>query len=245
MSLGDKLRQRRQEMGLTRPQLAAKICVTPSAIANYENGISTPKPDILISLINVLEVDANYIYSDYLGNNRISKIYDQALSTEEIDSIKKYRELSEDGKRLVRLIVNEEYTRTVAKNLLTIPCYLPGVRKLHSGFLMQENLGRARVMQKDLPDGTDFCFQIQVDHYLPVFRKFDLLALQKRQARHNEMGLFFLNGVYYIRTLSQEKEACHLRALNVIEKDILVQKTDDFRCIGTILGQVNGILETV
>ena len=61
MSLGDKLRQRRQEMGLTRPQLAAKICVTPSAIANYENGISTPKPDILISLINVLEVDANYI----------------------------------------------------------------------------------------------------------------------------------------------------------------------------------------
>jgi len=40
MSLGDKLRQRRQEMGLTRPQLAAKICVTPSAIANYENGIS-------------------------------------------------------------------------------------------------------------------------------------------------------------------------------------------------------------
>ena len=96
MSLGDKLRQRRQEMGLTRPQLAAKICVTPSAIANYENGISTPKPDILISLINVLEVDANYIYSDYLGNNRISKIYDQALSTEEIDSIKKYRELSDE-----------------------------------------------------------------------------------------------------------------------------------------------------
>ena len=116
MSLGDKLRQRRQEMGLTRPQLAAKICVTPSAIANYENGISTPKPDILISLINVLEVDANYIYSDYLGNNRISKIYDQALSTEEIDSIKKYRELSEEGKRLVRLIVNEEYTRTVARS---------------------------------------------------------------------------------------------------------------------------------
>ena len=106
MSLGDKLRQRRQEMGLTRPQLAAKICVTPSAIANYENGISTPKPDILISLINVLEVDANYIYSDYLGTNRISKIYDQALSAEEIDAIKKYRALSEEGKRLVRLIVN-------------------------------------------------------------------------------------------------------------------------------------------
>ena len=97
MSLGDKLRQRRQEMGLTRPQLAAKICVTPSAIANYENGISTPKPDILISLINVLEVDANYMYSDYLGNSQIIKIYDHSLSSEEVDAIKKYRELSKEG----------------------------------------------------------------------------------------------------------------------------------------------------
>ena len=218
--------------------------MTPSAIANYENGISTPKPDILISLINVLEVDANYIYSDYLGNNRISKIYDQALSTEEIDSIKKYRELSEEGKRLVRLIVNEEYTRTVARSRITFPCYLPGVRKLHTGFLMQEKLGSVRIKQKELPVGTDFCFQIQVDQYLPVFRKFDILALQKRRAGHNEMGLFYLNGIYYIRTLFQEKGECRLRALNVIDEDILVKETDEFRCIGTILGQVNGVLET-
>ena len=116
MSLGDKLRQRRPEMGLTRPQLAAKICVTPSAIANYENGISTPKPDILISLINVLEVDANYMYSDYLGNSQVSKIYEHSLSREEVDAIKKYRELSEEGKRLVRLIIDEEYNRTTAGN---------------------------------------------------------------------------------------------------------------------------------
>ena len=133
MSLGDKLRQRRQEMGLTRPQLAAKICVTPSAIANYENGISTPKPDILISLINVLEVDANYMYSDYLGNSQIIKIYDHSLSSEEVDAIKKYRELSKEGKRLVRLIINEEYSRTTVGNQLTLPCYLPGLRKLQIG----------------------------------------------------------------------------------------------------------------
>ena len=192
----------------------------------------------------MLEVDANYIYSDYLGNNRISKIYDQALSTEEIDSIKKYRELSEEGKRLVRLIVNEEYTRTVARSRITFPCYLPGVRKLHTGFLMQEKLGSVRIKQKELPVGTDFCFQIQVDQYLPVFRKFDILALQKRRAGHNEMGLFYLNGIYYIRTLFQEKGECRLRALNVIDEDILVKETDEFRCIGTILGQVNGVLET-
>ena len=196
MSLGDKLRQRRQEMGLTRPQLAAKICVTPSAIANYENGISTPKPDILISLINVLEVDANYMYSDYLGNSQISKIYEHSLSREEVDAIKKYRELSEEGKRLVRLIINEEYSRTTAGNQLTLPCYLPGVRKIHTGFLMQAKVSSVRIALKDLPKGTDFCFQIQVDQYLPVFRNHDILALQRRQAKHNEMGLFCLCLLY-------------------------------------------------
>ena len=127
---------------------------------------------------------------------------------------------------------------------ITFPCYLPGVRKLHTGFLMQEKLGSVRIKQKELPVGTDFCFQIQVDQYLPVFRKFDILALQKRRAGHNEMGLFYLNGIYYIRTLFQEKGECRLRALNVIDEDILVKETDEFRCIGTILGQVNGVLET-
>ena len=161
-----------------------------------------------------------------------------------MDSIQKYKKLSEEGKRLVRLIINEEYARTITKSQLTLPCYLPGVRKLHTGFLMQTKLGSAHIMQKDLPDGTDFCFQIQVDQYLPVFRKFDILALQRKQAHHNEMGLFCLNGIYYIRTLFQEKGECRLRSLNVIEADILVKKTDEFHCIGTILGQVNAVLET-
>ena len=97
---------------------------------------------------------------------------------------------------------------------------------------MQTKLGSAHIMQKDLPDGTDFCFQIQVDQYLPVFRKFDILALQRRQARHNEMGLFCLNGIYYIRTLFQEKGECRLRSLNVIDEDILVKEADEFHCIG-------------
>ena len=119
----------------------------------------------MISLINVLEVDANYMYSDYLGNSQISKIYEHSLSREEVDAIKKYRELSEEGKRLVRLIINEEYSRTTAGNQLTLPCYLPGVRKIHTGFLMQAKVSSVRIALKDLPKGTDFCFQIQVDQW--------------------------------------------------------------------------------
>lgn len=47
MEIGKRLRMRREEIHMSRTQLSHKVHVTPSAIANYENGISTPKPDIL------------------------------------------------------------------------------------------------------------------------------------------------------------------------------------------------------
>ena len=57
------------------------------------------------------------------------------------------------------------------------------------------------------------------------------------------MGIFCLNGVYYIRTLFQTIEARWLRALNVIEPDILIRAEDELHCLGKILGRVDGLLE--
>ena len=242
MSVADKLRQRRLELQLTRVELAARIRVTPSAIANYENGISTPKPDILISLINALEIDANYIYSDYLPSNQVGQIYGRPLSVEEADAIRKYKALTEEGKRLIRVLVNEEYTQMMAQDWVTVPCYLPEVRKLRAGFLMQAGTRPVRIRKAALPKGTDFCFQIRVDRYQPIFRKFDILALQRTQAAHNELGIFCLNGVYYLRTLFQAEGMRRLRSLN-IEPDVLVQAEDEFHCLGKILGKVDGLLE--
>lgn len=44
MGIGERVRKRRVELGLTRNELAEKLHVTPSAVANYENNISVPKP---------------------------------------------------------------------------------------------------------------------------------------------------------------------------------------------------------
>ena len=70
MEIGSKLRSRRAELGLSRNQLAEKLRISPSAIANYENGISYPKPEILISLMGALNIDANYLFQDSITNHR-------------------------------------------------------------------------------------------------------------------------------------------------------------------------------
>ena len=57
MEIGKQIRRRRTELNLSRGELANKIHVTPSAIANYENGVSYPKPDILVALMNALDID--------------------------------------------------------------------------------------------------------------------------------------------------------------------------------------------
>lgn len=116
---------------------------------------------------------------------------------------------------------------------------------LHSGFLPNEATLKIRIKRKNVIEGTDYCFQIQVDRYQPVFRKNDILALQKKPARHNEIGIFCLNDVYYIRSLYHAGNLRRLRALNVMEPDIEVLSSDDFVCIGRILGKVYGTCELI
>ena len=47
MSIGIRIKQARKKRGMSCKELAALVGVTPSAITNYENGISFPKPQVL------------------------------------------------------------------------------------------------------------------------------------------------------------------------------------------------------
>lgn len=245
MGIGQKLRHRRINLGLSRSQLAKMIHVTPSAIANYENGVSYPKPDILISLIIALEVDANYLYQDYLSNSKVRTLYGQELTRSEEEAISKYSKLTESGKQLVHMIIDEEYQRKLTEEWVEYLCIQPGIRKLHSGFLLKQEECRVRFKKKYQFEKMEFCFQIQVDQHEPVYKKYSVLALKSSPAVHNEIGIFRLNDIYYLCTLYQIDGKCRLRPLNVNEPDIVVSDTDKFECIGTVLGQIYGTYEIV
>jgi len=245
MGIGEKLRFRRQELNISRSDLAKKIHVTPSAIANYENGVSYPKPDILISLIQTLGIDANYLYQDYLPTNQLRMQFGWDLTPSEIDSIKKYKILTEQSKRLIRMIIHEEYMRNLSEEWIEFPCLLPGVRKINTGFLLQENFRSIKFKRKYELEGMDFCFQVQMDNYQPVFKKYDILALKRSPAEHNEIGLFRLNDIYFIKALYQTHNSCRLCSLNVVDPDIEVTSSDRLECLGTILGRIYGACEFI
>lgn len=62
MTIGDKIRIRREELGFSQVDLAKLIGVTQGSIGNYENGVSNPKMELIPALLKALDVDANYLF---------------------------------------------------------------------------------------------------------------------------------------------------------------------------------------
>ena len=97
MSLGTRIKSARLAKKLTQRQLGELVKCTGSAIGNYEKGVSSPNEDILIRLMSVLEVDANYLYADYMAD--IRGVY--FLSPEEERLISHFRALNYNGQQMV------------------------------------------------------------------------------------------------------------------------------------------------
>ena len=64
MSFGERIKFRRGELKLSRGELAGRLGVSPSAVSNYENGLSFPKEDVMLRLFDSLETDPNQLFRD-------------------------------------------------------------------------------------------------------------------------------------------------------------------------------------
>lgn len=93
MNIGKKIRDARLALNMTQEELAKRIGVSKNAISNYENGVSTPKLELLCAIMKHLEVDANYLYD-------VSRTPDPVkLSPREKQIIIEYRKLSQVEKK--------------------------------------------------------------------------------------------------------------------------------------------------
>jgi transcriptional regulator with XRE-family HTH domain len=96
MAFQDRLRERREFLNMSRMELAEKLNITTSAIGNYENGISSPKTEILYNMFRVLDCDANYLFQDEIISKGI-------LSNEADEVAHAYDKAEFDKQNIVRL----------------------------------------------------------------------------------------------------------------------------------------------
>ena len=117
MSFSTRLREKREALGLKQNELGKLLGVTGSAIGNYENGVSSPKADILYKVFDVLKCDANYLFQDEMNEWHPT----DPINEEEELLVENYRELNEEGQKkvfdyTVDLIRSGSYKKTSSRS---------------------------------------------------------------------------------------------------------------------------------
>ena len=106
MGIGKNIRELRQRAGLTQEGLALKIGVTPSAVGNYERGVSFPKEEVLMSLFGALECTPN----ELLGGSA------ESGNEHEREHLQMYRVLDDHGRETVDACTQAELERCRGEN---------------------------------------------------------------------------------------------------------------------------------
>ena len=100
MSFGQRLRERRKELGISQGELAKALGVSLSAVSNYENGQNAVREDVLLKLFQVLDVDPNYLYQDAISGRSF------VCSAEEEALVRKYRKLATPGRQTLHAVAD-------------------------------------------------------------------------------------------------------------------------------------------
>lgn len=118
MSIGTRIKEKRIAMGMTQKQLADKLGVKNTAIANYETGVSSPKESILFKLFEVLQCDANYLFQDDIKIDE-SKAFAQTNKYENITALLDQlnpKGIDEAERHTKYLTTQEEYKKNITKS---------------------------------------------------------------------------------------------------------------------------------
>lgn len=118
MSIGTRIKEKRIAMGMTQKQLADKLGVKNTAIANYETGVSSPKESILFKLFEVLQCDANYLFQDDIKIDE-SKAFAQINKYENITALLDQlnpKGIDEAERHTKYLTTQEEYKKNITKS---------------------------------------------------------------------------------------------------------------------------------
>ena len=239
MSINSRIKERREALNMSRAELAEKIGVTPSAIANYENEISSPKIEVMFKIFTALKCDANYLYQDGMGSN-----YPMKVSYDEYQHIEKYRNLDSHGKEMIDFALEKEWERSIKEKETTskvatptrILSYYYRLASAGTGQILFDMPPTKRIEIPDIPEyrKADYAIGVNGDSMEPVYHDGDMLLVEMSdEIRVGEIGIFSLNGECYVKKLGKGE----LISLNPKYDNIPLNETA--KCMGRVIEKLN------
>lgn len=236
MSIGSRIKERREAMHITQEELAHLLGVSKGAVGNYESGTSYPKIENMNKLFNVLKTDANFLFQD-----EIDKLKDDRLSEQERMTIKKYRILDKHGKKVVDFILNEEYDRCTyiekpeekSDDFISLSYSMLKASAGVGEWLDEEQFDKINV--KDTPEARKADMVIEVDGHSmePDYYDGDKVLVRLQPNIYvGEIGIFILNGRGYIKKLGVDE----LISVNPEYDNVPLDEYNECRCVGKVVG---------
>ena len=75
MTLGEKIALKRIKANMTQKQLGERIGLSSDRICQYENGVRTPKSDLLQDIAEALETDVDYFFDTSFLSSKTKTFY--------------------------------------------------------------------------------------------------------------------------------------------------------------------------
>lgn len=195
MSFGEQLRKRRGALNLSRFDLAAMLGVSPSAIGNYESGVSFPKEEVLLRLFDSLETDPNTLFRDSFRGG------DWVISPTERAMLEQYRGLSPLGRETVRSVVGTlcayrddlELSKPERKEPRMIPLYRTAAAAGYAAPVFGEDFDYISVTD-EVPQSAEFAVRIQGDSMSPYIADGSVVYVNRDPLSSGDVGIFCVDG---------------------------------------------------
>ncbi len=102
MSLGERIRQLRQQRGWSQTQQSKKLHVHQKQISGYERSIHAPSVELLIRMAELFNVSLDYIAFDEREEKTIAPIADREL----MQVVQKIDQLPAEDKDTIKAVLN-------------------------------------------------------------------------------------------------------------------------------------------
>ena len=215
-----------------------EIEISEKTLYGWERGIRTPDADVFLRLCRVYQVDS---FSAFQGIETENPV------TTEME--RKYAALDAHGRRLVDLVLDEEFERvhSVVK-LSEVADRKPADNRKWTEFWVSEQsaaAGTGTILEGDsfvkrsvpaecLLAGASFGVPVSGDSREPRYSDGDILLINRQQMPAvGEIGIFLLDGMGYVKQRGKKE----LISLNT--KYAPIPMEEDTRCFGKVIGVIH------
>ncbi len=227
--IGDKIRERRLELGMTQSQVAEITGIKKNTISNYENNVSAPNENNIFKLMEVLKCDANYLFE-------WDKVENIKLTINEKIIIKKYNTLDEYGKKAVDDLLDNEYERCQEEKKIEVIQLPMSELKVSAGvgsWIEDNRYGTIEVVDTPESRKADLVIEISGDSMEPTYHNGDnVLVRLQPSVDIGEIGVFVKDSEGYIKELGKNRLISH----NKEYEDIIFNEYTNINCIGKVIG---------